>query len=188
MTQSFDPAVPPAQPPTPDRSLEMQQRQAEVADLNRRMKSGANNFYWIAALSVINSLLLQFGGDIYFVVGLAGTLFVDIVFVGIAETMPEAALVVKIIGVIISAVLAGIFALFGFFANSGKRWAFLVGIAFYIIDSILMLVFQEWMGLLFHALFLFGLFSGLNALNKLQKLTPPKPSSPSDFPQNIGTP
>ena len=184
MTQSFDPAVPPAQPPTPDRSLEMQQRQAEVADLNRRMKSGANNFYWIAALSVINSLLLQFGGDIYFVVGLAGTLFVDVIFSEIAG----GALVIKIIGVVISALVASVFALFGYFANSGKRWAFLVGIAFYIIDSILMLAFQEWMGLLFHALFLFGLFSGLNALNKLQKLAPPKPSSPSDFPQNIGTP
>lgn len=188
MTQSFDPAIQPVQPSAPDPTGEMYRAQAAIADLVRRMKSGANNFYWIAALSVINSLMLQFGANSFFVVGLASTLFVDLVFMGFAEEMADAALVVKIIGVIVSALMAGVFALFGFFANSGKRWAFLVGITFYIIDTLLMVAFQEWMGLVFHALFLFGLFSGLSALNKIMKLAPKKPSNPTDFPQNIGAP
>ena len=188
MTQPFDSSPQPVQPPAQDPTGEMYRVQAAIADLVRRMKSGANNFYWIAALSVINSLMLQFGANSFFVVGLASTLFVDLVFMGIAEEMAGATLIVKIIGVVVSALVAGIFALFGFFANSGKRWAFLVGIAFYIIDTLLMLVFQEWMGLVFHILFLVGLFSGLSALNKLEKLAPKKPSNPSDFPRNIGAP
>jgi len=35
-----------------------------------------------------------------------------------------------------------------------------------------MFVFQEWMGVLFHLFFLWGLFNGLRALNQLQKLLP----------------
>jgi hypothetical protein len=46
-----------------------------------------------------------------------------------------------------------------------------------------MLVFQDWLGLAFHAFFLWGLFNGLSALNQLQKYLPQKVS---DFPQNIG--
>ena len=185
--QSFEPTPQPVQSPTPDPTGEMYRMQAAIADLVRRMKSGANNFYWIAALSVINSALLQFGGGMYFVVGLAGTLFVDSVFVGLAEVMQESALIVKVIGLIVSAAVAGIFALFGLFANRAMKWAFIVGMIFYAIDTLLMLVFQEWMGLLFHVFFLFGLFGGLSALNKLQQLAPKKPSNPMDFPQNIGS-
>ncbi|MBK9007267.1 MAG: hypothetical protein IPM31_09780 [Anaerolineae bacterium] len=185
--QSFEPTPQPVQSPASDSTGEMYRMQAAIADLVRRMKSGANNFYWIAALSVINSALLQFGGGMYFVVGLAGTLLVDTIFIELANAMQESALVVKVIGLIVSAAVAGIFALFGLFANRAMKWAFIVGMIFYAIDTLLMLVFQEWMGLLFHVFFLFGLFGGLSALNKLQQLAPKKPSNPTDFPQNIGS-
>lgn len=167
-----------------DRALELQRVQAAVAELTRRMKNGANNFYWIAALSVINSLVLEFGGNSYFVVGLASTLIVDTIFVDIANSA-GGSLVVKLIGLAISIFIAGIFALFGLFANRGKNWAFIVGMALYVLDTLLMLAFQEWMGLIFHGLFLFGLFGGWRALSELHKLA--KPDVP-DFPQNIGAP
>lgn len=183
MNQTLEPAPAPAQPPMSERALELQRLQAAMAELTRRMKSGANNFYWIAALSVINSLVIEFGGNSYFVVGLAATLIVDTFFVELANSFAEGALVVKLIGLAISIFVAGIFALFGLFANRGKNWAFLVGMALYVLDSLLMLAFQEWMGLVFHGLFLFGLFSGWRALSELKKLTPP---NPTDFPQNIG--
>lgn len=185
MTQPFEPAPQPGPTPLSDRAMEAQNRQAAVAELTRRIKNGANNFYWIAALSAINSFVLQFGGNSYFVVGLAITLLVDGVFIGMAEAIPEASLVVKVIGLAISIFIAGIFALFGLFGNRGKRWAFITGIVLYTLDALLMLVFQEWLGLAFHALFLFGLFGGLRALNELSKLT--RPDAP-DFPQNIGAP
>ena len=168
MTQSFDPSPqPPTQAAIPDdRALAMQRLQAAIAELTRRMKSGANNFYWIAALSVINSLILGFGGNSYFVVGLASTLIVDSIFVEVTSSMTDGALVVKIIGLAISIFIAAIFVLFGFFANKGKRWAFIVGMVLYGLDSLLMLAVQEWMGLIFHGFFLFGLFGGIRALNE----------------------
>ena len=178
-----DPAHEPSQTPQFDRSPQPLTIQPAIADITRRMKSGANNFYWIAALSVINSLILQFGGNSFFVVGMAGTLIVDFIFIDLAAAMPDAALVVKIIGVIFSIIVSGIVALFGLFAGRGKPWAFLLGIAAYAIDALIMLGFQEWMGLVFHGLFLYGLFMGLRALNELEKVAPPKAT---DFPMDIG--
>lgn len=188
MTQSFDPTPQPPLSPSPlpdDRAIAVQRVQAAVAELTRKMKSGASNFYWIAALSVINSLVLEFGGNSYFVVGLASTLIVDSFFVELANQL-DAGIVVKLIGLAISIFIAAIFALFGFFAGKGKRWAFIVGMVLYGLDSLLMLVFGEWLGLLFHGFFLFGLFGGIRALGELQKLLPQQQRQ-TDFPQNIGT-
>ena len=156
-----------------------------VAQLTRRVSSGASNFYWVAALSVINTLMSVFSAGRYFVIGLAISLFVDGIFMGVAEALPEAQLFAKILDVVISIVIAGVFALFGYLASKGKRWAFIVGMAFYALDTLLMLVFQEWMGLIFHLFFLWGMFGGLQALNKLQKFLPQK-EKVSDFPQNVG--
>jgi len=184
MNQPNEPVPQPAQVLMSEHALAMQRTQAVLVELTSRMKRGANNFYWIAALSVINSFILEFGGDSYFVVGLGSTLFVDSIFVEIAKSFSEGAIVVKIIGLAISIVIAGIVALFGLFANRGKKWAFIVGMALYGLDTLIMLAFQEWMGLLFHALFLYGLFGGLQALSALNKFVKP---APTDFPQNIGS-
>ena len=181
MNQSLNPE--PIQPPRSEAATHANRAADETAELTKRSQNGARNFYWIAALSAINSLVLGFGGDSYFVVGLAGTLFVDGMFTGLAEAMPDIALVLKIIGLTISLLIAGVVALIGYLSVKGRRWAFLLGIVFYVIDTLLMLAFQDWMGLLFHAIFLFGLIGGFGALNKLQKLAP---KEPTDFPQNIG--
>src|ERR1051325_7645339 len=172
MTQSFEPPQQTAQPAVPDQALKQIQIQNALTELKRRMRRGANNFYWIAALSAINSLILEFGGSAYFVVGLASTLYVDSFAIAAAKDVPDAAVIIKIVGLVISFIFAGIFALFGLFANRGKRWAFIVGMVLYSIDALLMLAFQEWMGLIFHGLFLFGLFGGLRALNQIQKALP----------------
>src|SRR5262245_8901939 len=111
MTQPMNPAPQSPQPLTTDPPLEMQRMQMPIAELTRRLKNGANNFYWIAALSVINSLLIEFGGDIFFVVGLASTLIVDTIFVEIAKSVAEGTMLVKLIGLAISICIAGIFAL-----------------------------------------------------------------------------
>jgi hypothetical protein len=185
MTQSFDPSPQPAQTPAAEGALDMQRAMAAVAELTRRMKSGASNFYWIAALSVVNSILSIAGTGTYFVIGLAVTLLVDSFTLVVGEQAPEAALVVKTIGLVVSIIISAVIALFGFFAIKGKRWAFITGMVLYGLDGLLMLVFQDWIGVLFHAFFLWGLFGGLRALGQLQQLTPHMQKQ-SDFPQNIG--
>src|SRR5687767_7141864 len=97
MTQSFEPNPQPAQVLATDGSVPINQ-EAAVAEITRRMKSGANNFYWIAALSVINSIISMTGSSTYFVIGLAVTLIVDGITIGISQSLPEASIIVKIIG------------------------------------------------------------------------------------------
>jgi len=182
MTQSPNPNPQPVQTPAPDGSLPIDSESA-TAQLTRRMKSGANNFYWIAALSIINSVLSMTGSGTYFVIGLAVTLVLDAITIGLSESIPDATLIVKIIGLILSILIAGVFALFGFFASKGKRWAFIVGMILYGLDGLIMLALADWIGVLFHAFFLWGLFGGLRALGQL---TQPSPQKQTDFPKNIG--
>lgn len=182
MTQ-YNSTPPSETPATPYPPQQPDQQALLIAQLLRRSISGAQNFYWIAALSVINSVVSVFGGGMYFVVGLAATLLADGFFLGMAEALPDAKLVVQLIGLAVSAVVSAFFAVLGYFAVKGKRWAFITGIVFYALDTLLMLVFQEWLGLLFHGFFLWGLVNGLQALNQLQKFLPQKPS---EFPQSIG--
>lgn len=178
MTQfNSTPPVTPAQP-QPDPTM------VAIAQLARRVASGGSNFYWVAALSVVNTLMSVFNAGSYFVIGLAISLLVDGFFLGAADAFPDAQLIVKLIDVVISVVIAGVFALFGYMATKGKRWAFIVGMIFYALDALLMLVFQEWIGLIFHLFFLWGMFGGLQALNQLQKYMPQRQKA-SDFPQNI---
>lgn len=182
MTQSFDSNPQPSQAVPADSSVPIN-REAVVAELTQRMRRGAGNFYWIAALSVINSVLSMTGSGTYFVIGLAVTLMVDGMTIGLSESLPEGALIVKIIGLVLSILIAGVFALFGFFASQGKRWAFLVGIVLYSLDGLIMLAFADWIGVLFHGFFLWGLFGGWRALGELQKMSTQKQT---EFPQNIG--
>jgi hypothetical protein len=157
-----------------------------IATLQRRVKSGANNFYWIAALSVINSFVYIFGGGITFVVGLGLTQIVDGLASGVAGGVPGAAALIRAVGIVINVGIAGVFAFFGFMAGRNRRWAFLVGMLLYALDTVLVLVFKDYLGFLFHLFFLFLLFGGLSALGKLRKVLPPTVTDPG-FPKDIGS-
>ncbi len=153
-----------------------------IATLKHNIKNGANNFYWIAGMSVLNSLISTFEGGITFVIGLGTTQLVDAFAMLFAQDVPEAAIIFKGIGIGISIVISAIFAIFGLFAIKAKRWAFITGMILYALDGVLLLLFQDWFGALFHLIFLWGLWKGLQALNQLQKLE----NSASGFPQDIG--
>ncbi len=188
MAQPNPSAPPPPQSPmfgNQPSSVDPQQlnRAMGIANLTRRMRVGANNFYWIGALSVVNSFMSAFGGGLTFVIGLAVTQLVDGFAIGIGEGAPNLALPAKIFGLVLSIVISGIVALFGYFAGRGHRWAFLTGMILYGLDALIMLAFADWIAFAFHLFFLWGLFSGFQALNQLQKVAP-QPAS--GFPQDIG--
>ena len=54
-------------------------------------KGGANWFFWIAGLSVINSLIITFGGEMSFVIGLGITQFIDGISIALKENGSGAA-------------------------------------------------------------------------------------------------
>jgi hypothetical protein len=160
-----------------------------LAKLKLVAKNGISNFYWIAAMTVINSLANNFGGGIYFVIGLGATLFIDGIASALAKELVQYATIVKIIGIVFSAGIALMFALFGYFGIKGHRWVVIVGMVLYGMDAFLMLFFKDWLGFGFHLFFLFGLWNGLRASDQLRKMlmqSQPKPLQ-TDFPANIGS-
>ena len=75
MTQSTPPAAPVVSP------LELKLR------YQNRLRSGANWFYWIAALSVINSVMMTTESSISFIFGLTATQIIDALAVFFAEDL-----------------------------------------------------------------------------------------------------
>jgi hypothetical protein len=165
-----------------------QARFMTIANLARRVSAGASNFYWIAALSVVNSFISAFGGGVNFVIGLGITQLVDALALLLAQEIPEGETMIKGVGLVLSLLIAGLFGIFGYFATKAHRWAFIAGMVLYGLDAILLLLFQDWLGFFFHLYFLWGLWNGLQALGQLQKLNPPQSNTVMDFPRNIGAP
>jgi hypothetical protein len=157
---------------TPYDSVERQQ-------LAARMKSGANWFYWIAALSLVTSIISLMGGRWAFLVSLGVTQLVDAIANAGAAKVGGG---VKIIALLFDLVAAGLFVLLGVFANKRNTWAFVAGMVLYLLDALVCLLIGFWLGLAFHAFALYSIFGGYKAcaaLVELDKQTPPPAPAPS---------
>ncbi len=121
-----------------------------------RVRSGAKWFYWIAALSMINSLVVISGGSFHFVVGLGITSIVD----AMAKRAGSAG---SILDLIINGFVAGVFVLFGHFAAKAQKWAFIVGMGLYALDGLLLFGAKDYLSVGFHAYALFAIYRGMSA-------------------------
>jgi hypothetical protein len=121
-----------------------------------RMRSGGNWFYWIAALSLINSVSALTGSGFGFIVGLGITRILDEAVTGSAVALT------------LNIVIAGAFILLGVFANKAHLWAFIVGMAVYALDGVIFAMVGQWLAAGFHAFVLYGLFNGFRAARLLR--------------------
>ena len=140
--------------------------QAETAQLTQQLNSASSWFFIIAALSVINSLIAAFGSGIRFIFGLGITSVVDELVVAL-----QLGTAAKVIGLMFSLAMAGLFVIFGFLTRKRMHWVFLIGMGVYLLDGLLLLVFQSYLGAAFHAYVLFRLYQGLSASRKLSSMT-----------------
>ena len=81
----------------------------DLLELDKRVRSGGSWYYWVAALSLVNSVVAFTGGGGGFVIGLSVTQFLDVM---LAEAGGNA----KVIALVLGVVAAGAFATFGVFA------------------------------------------------------------------------
>ena len=126
-----------------------------------RTRTGAHWFYWIAGLSLINSLIVISGGSLHFVVGLGITSVVDALAKRLGDLGPVLALV-------INGFTAAVLVLFGVFAAKAHKWAFLVGMVLYAADGLLLLAFKDYFGAGFHAYALWAIYRGYVAAQQIQ--------------------
>ena len=125
-----------------------------------QLKSGASWFYWIAGLSLINSVAAMSGSDWRFIFGLGITQVLDAVGAEIGGAA-------RFVMFGLDLVVAGIFIFFGVFAHKRHLWAFITGMVIFAIDTLLMLGLQQWISLAVHAFVIFCLFRGMQACRAL---------------------
>jgi hypothetical protein len=156
-----------------------------IGDLLRRLKGGAGNFFWIAAVSAAYSVSYFLGVRFSVVIGLGITQFMDIIALDLAHLFPNSGVLIRSLGLLLNFSLAGLFVMFGILAIKGHRWALITGMILYGLDAILTLVEGDVIGFVFHLFFLWYLFTGLQALDKL-KILVLQSKSTSAFPKEIG--
>ena len=132
---------------------------------NNQVKSGANWFFWIAALSMINSAIFIFGGNWSFFAGLAVTQVADSLVV--AASRNDDFSIAKIIALVMDFIIAGIFVMCGIFAGRLQSWAFIIGMVLYALDGVLALILGAYLAAGFHAFALFMIFRGFSAARHL---------------------
>jgi hypothetical protein len=137
-------------------AMTMDQQQLEM-----RLKSGASWFYWIAGLSLINSIAALSGAGWGFIVGLGITQIID----AFAGDLAGGGLAVAIV---LDVLVAGLFVLFGIFAHKRHLWSFIVGMTLYALDGVIFAIASDWLAAGFHVFVLYWLFGGFRAARQLQ--------------------
>lgn len=152
--------------------VEVQHGQAQAIEqklrLEARFNSGASWFYWIAVLSVVNSIIaIVSGGGWSFIFGLGVTQIIDAIGAQLGEDYGN---VPKIIAFVMSLIAAGVFILFGFLAKKRLLPGFIIGMVLYLLDGLLFLLAKDIFSLAFHAYALFSMWGGLQACRQLRKI------------------
>jgi hypothetical protein len=157
---------PAPQPPfTDNRPIFASQINEERAQLEARFKRGAQWFYWIAALSLINSVIAVSGGQWRFIFGLGLTQLVDAVVQALQAGALGGALAFAF-----DLMVAGLFVVFGYLSGRKMRWAFFTGMSLYVLDALLLLLLGEYLSAAVHAYVLYMMWSAVGAIKRLGEL------------------
>lgn len=162
-------AQPPSQPEQQtiirEDSVLLSYEKEERAKLEVQFKGGSQWFYWIAALSLLNSLIAAFGGQWRFFFGLGITQIVDAV---VRELQLGGA--GQMLALAFDVLVAGLFALFGYLSGMKMRWAFFVGMGFYVLDAALLLLLGDYLPAAVHGYVLYRMWAAVGAAKKLGEL------------------
>ena len=135
----------------------------QKARVLQALKGRASWFAMIAGLSVVNSVLAMSGASVRFIFGLGLSQIVD-------ELAHQAGSTGYVLDLIINGIIAGVFVLFWNFARKGEKWAWYLGMAVYLLDGLLLVLFKDYLAIAFHAYALYRMSSGLKLLPILERL------------------
>lgn len=129
--------------------------------------SGAHWFYWLAAASIVNSLIVFYFNTPNSMAAFGITRWIDgtaggLSAAGVVPSMVASALIINIL-------IALGFAVLGYFAERGNDFAFVLGIFLYVVDSMLILGLRDLFGFSFHLVGLYFLIRGLLASRHLRE-------------------
>jgi hypothetical protein len=143
---------------------------AILAALEAQGRAGANWFYWIAALSVVNSAILLGGANRHFVIGLGVTQFIDGFAGAVAQQAADHATLIRGIAIGLNVFVIVVVLLFGWLSNQRFTSVFLFGMMLYLLDGLLFVLVGDWMSAAFHAFALYCMWRGFAAYRQLNAL------------------
>jgi len=136
-----------------------QQREVELVNALEPVHKGANWFYWVVGLSLVNLVLAVAEADRHFLIGLAMSEFAS-GFIVAAET----GTFVKVIGAVIVAMVLGVYLLIGRKAHKPSKLAFIIGMVLYGLDGLIYIAFEDYLSAAFHGYVLYNFWMGYKAL------------------------
>ena len=112
--------------------------------LLKKHNDGSGWFFWIAGLSLINSVIILAGMEWSFLIGLGVTQIIDSVAMAFAEeATARGKTILPVVAFILDVLVAGSFVLWGVLARKHYRWAYIVGMILYALDGLLFLMVQD---------------------------------------------
>ncbi len=111
---------------------------------------------------MVNSVAFIMNQKISFIFGLGVTRLVDAIIVG-----PNTEYIVP--GLFLNMIISGIFILFWHYSTQEKLWAFLAGVIFYGLDTLIYIFFKDWLSAGFHIFVLFVIVGGYYAIQERNK-------------------
>ena len=133
------------------------------AELTAKYKNGANWFYWIAGLTIVTSLIAFGGGGWRFLISLGTTQIID-------DLSVELGGMAKIVALLLDLVVTGTFVVFGVLANKKLLWAYALGVGVFLLDGLVTLVIQDWIGVIAHIVVIILMVPGYLAGRELVDL------------------
>lgn len=132
--------------------------------LNEILVNGANWFYLIGVLSLINALLSLSNKNIRFIFGLISTDF----FILLSKLTKLQN--IKLTFYVITFILCAFFIIIGYLGNKQKKWCFIVGGILYSADTVLLLLFKNYHDIFWHIIAIYAIFKGFTAINKIKNV------------------
>ena len=144
-----------------------------LADALKSIQGSGAWFWWVAGLSVINTLSVLFDLKYGMALGLGITQVIDAVF-SFDENgeWVQIDTVARALHLGIVALIAGAFYALGRSARQYSATAFLVGMALYALDALIFVLVGDWIGVGFHAFVLFMLWGGYSLLRAARREAP----------------
>jgi len=117
--------------------------------------SAARWFWWIAGLSLVNTVMFHAGSQTSFLLGLGLTTLADLKFAS-----------QQAVGLAVSGAAIAFYFLIGLQAQREKLWAFIVGGTVYALDALIFVAYEAWTPVVFHAVALFFITKGIIQLRE----------------------
>lgn len=144
-------------------------KQMSLSDVQGIVRGAGTWFWWVAGLSLANSIAAMLELDYGMILGLGAGQFIDAIFLYDFNGTGEApSLIARGLHLLISVGLAGVFFALGRSARQFSVKAFVVGLVLYALDSLLFVFIRDWVAVAVHVFVLFTLWGGFTALRAMR--------------------